>query len=876
MVSTKNIDDPILLEIITEYNKSLKSTNDFVTFIQESANKAKLSFKTVGDGLISIFPKAKKEIQAAVAILETGVKNTERWRMEAEKLAASFEKVRFAQAQNKVKGLFTNEDFMSSIGSQAADERARFAKATEDAAKASAGLAGASSQAGGAVTKTTGAVGGASKALFSFTNLIRTAIGTLEAMAIFLLTRFIGEAIKKSIDSLKQFELAIYRIQIAERALSQAGVDITPQQLADIAKGVVETYKTVSEIDALKMVSNLAVLTKDLKLTADQYEKISQAIPLIAQQADISIESATDQIVQGLTKSGRGWADLGITVDAAIIKQRAVTDGLVESADAYNALTAEQKQQVEVMALINILYDNANTNLASQAEYLATVAGKQAKLNSSWETFTTDLGILSSPALKAGLDILDKFVNIMIKDIERVRGLYIVFMAETVAVFQTVKGVLDGNITSLSALKDTFLSTLHAAASALDQYMKPQVTGDTPTSPTGVNDAVVSETEDLQKALEKMNNAILDAQIKLGQDMEEAAIDLGRKLVDIAEEYAKKRADAERDYGNKVRDINLSYNNKIQDINQSQAEAQQKARNDEIDREQEFQNKMLELKEKYLMDLEDALHERDARAVLRLMKQYNLSREQAERDHALEEDKAGRDLQTQKQKFASERKQAELDRRQKLEAARQDYLDKLEQLKRDEEAERHAAEVAYARKVEDLQREMENRLAIVGASLVQEFNLTKQGLDAIFKLYMTYYTNISKIYSAMNQMLAGQGAISATTLANRTYTAPSSGGGGRSSSIKAFAEGGSMIANSPTTVTFGENGIELATFTPIGRNGRDTNKLFSSLSGNSGEGMSGQVALDVFLSPDLEARVVDKATTQTANVITRIQKSKVR
>ena len=38
------------------------------------------------------------------------------------------------------------------------------------------------------------------------------------------------------------------------------------------------------------------------------------AIPLVAQQAGVSIDNATEQVITGLTKSGRGWADLGITV----------------------------------------------------------------------------------------------------------------------------------------------------------------------------------------------------------------------------------------------------------------------------------------------------------------------------------------------------------------------------------------------------------------------------------------------------------------------------------------------------------------------------------------------------------------------------------
>ena len=728
------------------------------------------------------------------------------------------------------------------------------------------------------LNQTAPAANKAGKGLWTLNNTMRTAIGTFEAMAIFLVTKFIGDAIAKTIDSLKQLELSFYRLGIAERALSKAGVDITPQELVDIAKQVTDTYDTVSNIDALKMVSNLAVLTKDLKLTADQYEKIATAIPLIAQQSDTSIESATDQIITGLTKSGRGWADLGITVDAAIIKQQAIKDKLVESEEAYNNLTAEQKQQVEVMALINILYGNAQENLASQSEYLTTVAGKQALLNKEWETFTTELGVLNQPATKTGLDFLIWGLQRLIELVGLAGKGYIGFMALLVGGFTALRGLLEGNIRGLDEFLQLFVQGIREAGAAMEQYMQISSPEDTPTSPTSGNGTLDSQ-EDLQKALEKMNNEILEAQIKLAQDMEEAAIDLGRKLEDIAIEYAKKRADAERDYANTVRDINTSYSQKVNEIRADEAEANAKARNDELEREAEFQNKMLELKENYLMDLDEALHERDARQILRLMKQYNLDKTQAEREHALDQQKAQRDTAEKKKEFARRRQEAEAERKAKLAEAQQDLKDKLAKLQSDEEAERRAANLAYERKMQDLQREMHNRLALVAAALVQEFNLTKQGLDAIYKLYMSYYGAIAQVYAAMNTMLSGRTGASknsGTWTANGiTYNdtgnrAPVVGGHQR------FAEGGTMIADRPTTVTFGEGqGLEMATFTPLNKTGRDVNKLFTNL-GQGGSSMEGTLEVDVTLSPDLEARIVKRSMDETAGIITRVKNSKRR
>ena len=698
----------------------------------------------------------------------------------------------------------------------------------------------------------------AGKSLWSLNNLARTAIGTFEAMAIFFVTQFVGQAINKVIAAVTQLEQAFYKLTIAERGISRAGVDITPQELAAVAKEVTDTYVTISKIDSLKMVSNLAVLTKDLKLTAEQYKQLALSIPLVSQQAGVSIESATDQVITGLTKSGRGWADLGITVDAAIIRQRAVTDGLVSSAEAYDKLTAEQKQQVEVLALINILQENTNQNLESQGEYLDSISGKTAVMNKLWEELSTVTGTTFGLAIKLGIDIINNGLKGMISVVLLVREAYVSFFSMMVTNLYTVQSALDGNIHSLEEWNKEWLSTYERSKEQMIAAMGGGIGMDTPTAE--VPDIELPLPDDkLPEALEKMNDAIIDEQIKFGHDMEDITIDYERKRYDITLEYARKRADAETDYRNKIRDINSDYSNEINDINQQQAEANQSARNDELEAEAEFQNKMLELKENYLMDLEDALHERDARAVLRLVKQYNLDKTQAERERALERDNSARDLAEANAKFARQRAEANRERQAKLAEARLEYQDRLKELAEQEKREREDAERQYQQKMQDLEREMRNRLAIVAANLVQEFNLTKDGLDAILSLYRKYYTEIGKIYAAMNAALSGQMNLSGSTI-----TKPNSG-------LKPKPSTGSG-GNKPSGGTLsGRNGLALPANTGI-----DANAVFSSLGGNSVDASGGDLALEVMLSPDLEARIVKNTLNKTAATISRVQNSKVR
>lgn len=716
------------------------------------------------------------------------------------------------------------------------------------------------------LNQTASAAHKAGKSIWTLHNFARTALGTLEAMAIFLVTKFIADAIGGAIRGIKQLELAMYNLSVAEKTLSRAGIEITPKDFQDIIKAVEDLGLAISRVDIVKSVSELATGLQDLGLSREQLEGLARAAAIIATAEGLSMENVVDQLTQGIAKGGRGLADLDIQVDAAVIKQRALEEGLVASEEAWNNLTAAQKQSIETQALYLIILDSANTKLEElgMLEKSVTILSKEASAN--WEDFLAKLGLITSPAIKGGLSFLIWGMEQLLKLAETGRLLYLGFMGVVVGGFIALRGLLKGNVDTLSEFTQLWKQAAQDVWKTLNESMQPPVGEDTPTAPD--TSPIVENQEDLQDALEKMNDEILEAQIKLAQDMEEAAIDLGRKLEDIAIEYARKRADAERDYASRVRDINADYREKIADIQSKQAEEAQRARNDELEREAKFQEQMRQLKEEFLMNLEDALHERDARQVLRLIDQYNMQKAQAEREHALEQENAQREQEERQAKFARERADAERERKAKLAEAQRDYQDKLAKLKADEEAERAAAELAYQRKIQDLEREMQDRLEIVAANLVAEFNLTKEGLDAILALYQKYYAEISQIYAAMNTMLQGQQNLG-------SGNAPKTGSG-RGSTVgghKKFAEGGSMLANQPTTVTFGEGrGWELATFTPLESQGNDINKLFTNLS--SGGGAEEKIGLEVVLSPDLEARVVKNAMGQVSNVITTVRRSK--
>ena len=720
-------------------------------------------------------------------------------------------------------------------------------------------------------------------------NVLRSAMGFLVAMGMSAFMRGLITMFKKIIDSASQAEQAFIKLSIAEKSISQLGVDITPKELTDIIEKVNAAYLSVSKIDAQKMVSSLAVLTKDLKLSAKEYEKLAMAIPLVAQQAGVTIDNATNQVITGLTKSGRGWADLGITVDAAIIRQKAVSAGIVESAEAYNALTAEQKQQVEVLALLQILEDNTLNNKAEQEKYNNSLAGSQTALNAAWEDFLAAMGKLAAPTIIQFLQSLTTTLTYLNESLEKNSESASEFGAK-LAGASAVARIL-GNSASLAAIAVGAIDLGKVYKDAYDQAKKYQsdlsTLTDTPTGTGSLGDIESEADNKRQEAFDKFAQELAESELKLAQEREDINIDLGRQLVDIETEYDRKRADANRDYAEKVRDINQSYNEDIKDIEQKQAEEKQKKRNDDLKREQEYQNKLLEMRENYLMSLEDALHSRDARQVLKLMRQYELDKLQAARRHEIDQQQADVESKTAQRSIQIEINKAKAKRDIALKAAEQDRQDKLAQLKIDEKREIDDAKLKTRRKLDDLRKANSDRLALMAASLVQEYKLTGEWVVKMVGLYRRYYTDIAQVYTNIAALqraatLAGQAGVPASAPGNTgrgvvQYPVPAGPPVGRNDprrgrSAGRAAEGGIFTASTPTNLMFGEAGAEVASVMPLNRLGKNVGKMMSgNFPGSSG---AGKMTIELLLSPDLESRVVANSLDATANIITRTMRGK--
>lgn len=757
---------------------------------------------------------------------------------------------------------------------------------------------------------------------------VQTFFGVTMAMTVFNAAKLVSDFFKSSIQEARDFERETRELNLAEAILSKAGVDIVKKELDDLVNKLYNTYdRMLSKVEFQSITSEVSIMARDFGLAKDEIFKLIEVIAYLqvqnrlAGKEDIRASQLVDAIFDRRT---RALSTYGIDVSEKALERVALQNGIIKEGEAldentkrlaaiqsaYDATVGYQDefmssiegtreqlvlQNQEMLKLIRIDVGNwfldvefsalqmLNTvkELIVVLDHLSDSTGKTQKFSNFllgiWDFITAGLRLVVAGAIAvgtiiaAGIGAWMVFIHSLQSGTTLVDALK---QAQTVAIQALGRGFLWFFDWIIGQADNKFNRWLKERAKILgldidlhreQKSAPPPDPPDTPTGERWESDELDEEAKKLEDALKKMNDAILEAQLKLEQDMEEASIKLGRKMVDIDREYLKKREEAYLDFTKKIRDINASFDEKIRDIRQSSNESAQKFRNDELKREEDFQNKMKELKEKFLMDMDEALHARDARQILRLIKQYNLDKTQLERRHELDKTQARREEEERQIKFKQEIADAERQRQLKLRQAEIEYRDKLEKLKREEEAEREAAKIAYQREIDDLHRKMHDRLELIAAGLVNEFNLTKDGLDAITKLYMRYYENVRQIYEAMNHMLSGRQNLTAPSAPPRG----SSGGGGG----MRMAKGGALLANRPTNVVFGEAGAELATFIPLSKMGSGLSSMFGGLGGGDG-GSNGGLQIDVTLSPDLEARIVNNTLNKASNIIAKVQREK--
>lgn len=741
-------------------------------------------------------------------------------------------------------------------------------------------------------------------------NLLRTALHVLAATIVFGLINAFQQMFSMALNGLRELESATYNLISAEKRLSDAGIAITPKDLDSYIKKVQQLDPMLSKIQATELVSSTAIkVAPALGLTGKEIDSISQSVAILAvrnkglgksfEQVQSSVE---DALLSG--RISKGINDLGLKLNDQIVKENAVRMGLVATTDAYDKLDGKAKTHIATLSIINELEQNTNQERGRLPEYFNTADGALAILQARMQDFFTQIGTIAAPIFIKLFQVLaDGFQQATIwvdknKDsLSALAGIIangippaIHLLELLVKALFAVTGAITNVIMGFQKLIDK-IPALKKAIELVAGKTTPDI-ANAPDTPTGVasgdfGSAPVPDNSKLieaeQKTEEELNKIFTenrdkraDIDLAYSQKLQDIAINNQQKLEDIATKEAQATQDAYTNYNQKIQDIQISTQQKLAD---NKKEAQQK----EVDAEQKHQDELQRLREKYLFDLEDALHNRDARQILRLMAQYAMDKANAEKSLKVEQAKIKQEAQLKQQQILQDQKQQEA-------AAKRDLQRKLADIQLAAARERQAQAINYARQQADAnlnyQRQLQaqqvylqRKLRDLAAAIQAEYNLTAAGMAAINSLISGYAGLPTGGGTASTSSAGTGGSVVQAGAGTQIGQMPGVGSGlyniydTRFVRPSGLAEGGSFLATSPTTLNVAENRPELITATPLGKPGADVGKLFAP--GGMGGGMNGQIELAMSLSPDLEARIVRNTLSETANVVLKVNRSKV-
>ena len=262
---------------------------------------------------------------------------------------------------------------------------------------------------------------------------------------------------------------------------------------------------------------------------------------------------------------------------------------------------------------------------------------------------------------------------------------------------------------------------------------------------------------------------------------------------------------------------------------------------------------------------------RDALQILRLIRRYNLEKKQQTREHQIVEDE-------NKRQYAQELKELEVQTARKLEVLKRE-LDQRRKALSDEltaeiiaeitaakykkdEAERQAQiakderKIRWDEQVADEMIRMDDRINDLADKYAKEEGLTKAHVDAIIKEFERAFGSggaVEKLYQRFMQMVANGMAVAGWMDAGLgSYVPPTSFGSGENT-------GGTVPSLTPTP-------------SPPSGGGGGTIPNMPVQSSVGAPGTSGQLAIELFLSPDLQAKIINNTLNQVANVLVEVQR----
>jgi hypothetical protein len=712
-----------------------------------------------------------------------------------------------------------------------------------------------------ATTKSTFDLGNAAQRVF------RSIIGFVVLNILRRLLDAYGELIEKG----KAFADSIVDISIAVRKLQREGENITFREVTDEIARLREEFGLFTEKELNAGLSSLLILGNQLNLTKQQIFDIAEATAVAATVTGVNYKEAIDRVARALaTGQTRGLVELNLAISEASIAEEAYRLGLAETGEALDRNTKAQ-------ALYSLIVKESNALNEDAIAIQDTLVGGLIVEEKSLEQISDEIGTKLLPTKKLLLSIINELIGAYFRLQERGQefGITIIeFVARpvigAVAIFQELQSVLDGTGFSLERLGKTFEGLSEQLDETLQGFFFPEealALGDLPKGLQDTADETTTAGDELNDALQdlfiKLRESLIDgnqAVEKEGRRIADTLADieakLAQKLQELTAKLAFDRAKIWRDFNDKVADINA------------------KARDRELDAERKFQDRMRSLRAKFLLDLEEAVQERDARQIIRLIKRFKLQQDELRRQR----DSEFRDLADQRER---ELRDLRIQRDRRLRELDLEFAFRQQKLLAQAKFDADQAEIDSERRLREIQIATQQRNEELVRRFADEQELTKAFADNITRLLKNTFGPDGRIEAIYDYFLELTQAVfeslaDSVNQLNRLnnflninpearYTPPGAPG---------FAEGGTLIARRPTVAVFGEAGPERVDFTPLTRPGRNVGKVFGGQAPGTSTGQ-GRATLVVSLTPGLMAEMMNNTLGEMANIIVETNRQRL-
>ena len=802
--------------------------------------------------------------------------------------------------------------------------------------KTTDGVQGLASRLGG-ITSGLSNLGGVGKLVFG------SILGIGAVQALQRVTRAFVDFAKEILQRGTEMTEVIFTLEVAIRGLQRIGLDTTIGSWTDQIQKLKKEFPFFPKREFIEATSLAALMTREFGFTEQQIANIVRQSAILAQ---VTGKDLTES-VRGITFAiGSGYFEslqrAGVNISRAVVKNEALAQGY---AGVYNEL----EPAIRASVTYSVIQNNLNSIQDDASEKARTFAGQVQILTSSLEDLKNLFGqvVTSSDTFIGTLETLNELVGSIQSVYEALSGLNLDIFAPFKA-FTGIDTIIE-NIETLTVTLQALANTIVALGQVAGTLGT--IIGAIGTVAGAFGLDFLSETlEKVQEELFNLERSLgdlaktekIEIPIKIGelefdeedyQEILDATEELNEKIFEIEEDAAKRRLDVFEDYRSdveknaeghyrkmedlaqdhqdKLDDIELkrsqkiadeitNYNLRVADAQRDAAfrreEAERKYRERELKDERKFQEKLRQLRENFLFDLEDAVRERDARQIIRLIRQYNLRRDQMVREEKLSKD-------DKQSAFEEDLRQIEFQRQERLRQLAVEHSRRLKEIDIQAERERTKAALEFQRRqadeqerwnkqkeernerlaeqLADLDTATQERINKIISGLQEEYGLTNEQLDAIALLWENTYgpdgridvaigytlARMAQLLAWMNLMKAQQQAFKFANIPPGGYlgTPPDDAGG--------QAKGGTIIARKPTVALFGEAGPEMATFTPL-NNLAETTPFGGQAPEGARDSKMGKLRLEMLLSPDLEARIVDDTLNEVADVIYTIERER--